>query len=274
MPPFALWTWPSATIGTMDELLTRIKLIESSISFRQKIDRAVWRGTPSFNPIDNIRLRPNLIAITRDKEWANVQALKKPTGGAKESTGIPIHDLCRYKYIIYTDGITYSGRLPYHQACASVILTPPLIHHSWTTQLLKPLFSSSLDLDVRNMSKYQANWKPWAKDRSTPDERWPKSYPPDEANVIFLAPDWSDLEAVVQWLRDHEDVAEKIASNGRKEVVGGGYLSPAAEACYWRALIRGWGSVAKVEIGDEEGQWAKDDGTRWEEWVATDMLHG
>jgi hypothetical protein len=42
--------------------------------------------------------------------------------------------------------------------------------------------------------------------------------------------------------------------------VGRGYLSPAAEACYWRALIRGWEAVARME-----GQgWENVNGVPWE----------
>jgi hypothetical protein len=86
---------------------------------------------------------------------------------------------------------------------------------------------------------------------------WPLSYPPHEANVVFVKPDWSDLEATVRWLREHPDVGADIARRQRGLLVGGGYLSEAAEACYWRSLIGAWSRTARVE-----GDWGE--GMRWE----------
>jgi len=86
---------------------------------------------------------------------------------------------------------------------------------------------------------------------------WPLSYPAHLANVIFVQPDWSDLEATIAYLRQHPDVGADIARRQRAVMVGGGYLSEAAEACYWRALIRAWSRIVQVE-----GEW--EEGMRWE----------
>jgi hypothetical protein len=66
-----------------------------------------------------------------------------------------------------------------------------------------------------------------------------------------VAPDWSDLESVVGWLENHPRVAEDIAKRQRDLFVGGGYLSPAAKVCHWRALIRGWSKVVEIEDGND-----------------------
>jgi hypothetical protein len=75
-----------------------------------------------------------------------------------------------------------------------------------------------------------------------------KPTPPSQANIVFIAPDWSDLESTVSWLRTHPAIAEGIAERQR-EVVEKGYLSEASEVCYWRALIRGgvvwWGLMRR-----------------------------
>lgn len=49
-------------------------------------------------------------------------------------------------------------------------------------------------------------------------------------------------------------------------VAGNGYLSEAAEACYWRALVEGWSQVARTE-GDEK--WDKGEEIRWETFALT-----
>jgi len=85
----------------------------------------------------------------------------------------------------------------------------------------------------------------------------------EAANAIYVTPYFSDLEALVLFLWRRPDVTRRIARNQRKLVVGGGYLSMAAELCYWRGLIRGWASMAKVD----EGQTGFDEGERYETWL-------
>jgi len=111
---------------------------------------------------------------------------------------------------------------------------------------MRPIFSSTL---LRPQEK------------SGPNPRWPIEYPASEANVVFVDPDWKDLEATVMWLREHDAVAKSIARRQREMYVGGGYLSEAAETCYWRALLRGWSDVVRPidEWGLRDG-----DGMRWE----------
>lgn len=81
---------------------------------------------------------------------------------------------------------------------------------------------------------------------------WPRTYDPGtEANVVFVAPDWSDLESTVAWLEARPRVAAAIARRQRELFHGGGYFSPAAEMCYWRALLRGWAEVARIDDDDQ-----------------------
>lgn len=191
-----------------------------------------------------------LLERSKDKEWADIETLKWESGGEKAENAIPIEEFCRYKYIIYTEGITYSGRLPFHQACESIILTPPLTYFLHTTHLVRPLHSRTLPLSTK--STYN----------TITADRWP-SYAASEANMIFVAPDWADLEETIEYLRANSDVAKGIARRQRELVTEMGYLSPAAEACYWRALMRGWASVVRTE---EVKGW-EEEGVRFETFV-------
>ncbi|CZT44505.1 uncharacterized protein RSE6_04679 [Rhynchosporium secalis] len=267
MPHFSFWSWPLPFIGTMDEALAKISNVEKNTSWDKKIDKVVWRGTAWFNSIRNTNLRPQLLKATKGKEWADVENLQwvSETKGANNS--ISIEDFCKYKYIIYTEasilicvlyvptdleqGITYSGRLPFHQACKSVIITPPPSYLMHTTHLMRPLFSSNLPFSASTNSKTSAG----------PNTRWMESYAPSQANIVFVDPHWADLEQTVMWLRAHPSVAEGIAERQRELVESRGILSAAAETCYWRSLIRGWSEVAIPEAS----AW-KDvgEGVRWE----------
>ena len=47
-------------------------------------------------------------------------------------------------------------------------------------------------------------------------------------------------------------------------MVNGGYLSEAAEACYWRSLIRAWSKMARTSESEGEKGRGWSEGTRWE----------
>jgi hypothetical protein len=121
---------------------------------------------------------------------------------------------------------------------------------------MRPVFSSSLPL--------KAPGSPYRSQSTTLNNTWPTSYPLAEANIIFVAPDWSDLESTLQYLEENPSVSRDIARRSREGLVDSGYLSTAAEVCYWRALIRGWSRVVRVE-----GQEWSAEGTRWETYSLT-----
>ncbi|KAK5629134.1 hypothetical protein RRF57_004849 [Xylaria bambusicola] len=344
IPHFSFYSWPLPFIGSMQRAAHQISLLESSLPFSEKIPRAVWRGTTWFNNPRAGRLRQNLVRAfgtsedsanpNREKarKWVDIESLDWSSSGLKRGRGdsgernatnaLRIEDFCKYKYIIHTEGVTYSGRFQFHNLCASVVLTPPVAWMQHVTHLLRPVFSYTLDphavdspsssssssfsssssssssrsffsfffphqstrenengngkekekgveknasglprvpidLGTREkpppLSPYPAPWVRAA---------WPTEHDASEANIVFVAPDWSDLEATVAWLEAHPRIAEGIARRQRALFADGGYLSPAAEMCYWRGLIRGWSEVVRVEHG------AFDDleGVTWEEF--------
>ncbi|KAI0838765.1 hypothetical protein F5Y06DRAFT_287075 [Hypoxylon sp. FL0890] len=244
IPHFSFYSWAIPTVHSFPRASAAITTLETHLSWSSKSPLAIWRGTTWFNNPRAARLRQDLVHLTRDKPWADVQPLH-----ANNSNALSIEHFCRHRYIIHTEGVTYSGRFQYHQLCSSVILTPPIAWMQHLTHLVKPAFSSSLEGVTRTplgttsradqLAPYPA---PWVK------AAWPRSYDPGkEANMVFVAPDWSDLEATVGWLERHPRVAEGIARRQRELFDGGGYFSPAAETCYWRAAIRGWSSVVRTE---------------------------
>ncbi|KAI1765134.1 hypothetical protein GGR53DRAFT_282214 [Hypoxylon sp. FL1150] len=245
IPHFSFWSWAIGPVGSFGRASAAITALESRLSWGTKDARAAWRGTTWFNAARAARLRQDLVARARGRPWADVEALH-----GNRSNALAIEDFCGYRYVVHTEGVTYSGRFQYHQLCASVVLTPPIAWMQHLTHLVKPAFSYALDGVIRtppstdapgggDMVPYPA---PWVK------EAWPTAYDPrGDANIVFVAPDWSDLEATVEWLERHPKVAEGIARRQRELFDGGGYFSPAAEMCYWRAAIRGWSEVVRTD---------------------------
>ncbi|GAW19801.1 hypothetical protein ANO14919_092920 [Xylariales sp. No.14919] len=314
IPHFGFYSWPLPFIGSLPRAARAISQIESSLSFSDKIPRAVWRGTTWFNNPRAGRLRQNLVRAfgpgapgADTRKWADIEALDwSSTGGDRNaSNALRIEDFCRYKYIIHTEGVTYSGRFQFHNLCASVVLTPPVAWIQHVTHLLRPVFSYTLDPSApdslssspsssrRNLlrsllSPFLLSPKLEDKETKTPGlprrpvelggrekppplspypapwmrSAWQTEHDPSEANIVFVAPDWSDLEATVAWLETHPRIAESIARRQRALFEDGGYLSPAAEMCYWRGLIRGWSEIVRVD----EGAFGDLEEVTWEEF--------
>ncbi|KAL1836199.1 hypothetical protein VTJ49DRAFT_5452 [Mycothermus thermophilus] len=244
MPHFSFWAWDLPFIGSMSRAAKAITALEAEYAsprgrWGDKISKAVWRGTTWFNSVHSPGMRQKLVKTAQGQPWADVEPLdwgNGAGGNGNATNALPIEGFCRYKYVIHTEGIAYSGRFQFLQMCASVVLTPPILWMQHVTHLAKPLFSSELEHGGKK-------WTPTERTRRA----WPVGYKPEEANIVFVAPDWSDLAETVEWLEKNPDVAEGIARRQRELFVGGGYFSPAAETCYWRALVRGWAKMARTE---------------------------
>ena len=263
MPHFSFWAWPLPFIGSMARAAQAITDLEATYAGRwhAKIPKAVWRGTMWFNSVHSPRMRQNLVLAARGQAWADVEPLAWTTGdggsGRNASNALPIEGFCKYKYVVHTEGIAYSGRFQFLQMCASVVLTPSIQWMQHVTHLARPVFSSELGMGGKG-------WTPTEKVRRA----WPVGYRPEEANIVFVAPDWSDLGDTVAWLEEHPEIAEGIAMRQRELFAGGGYFSPAAETCYWRALVRGWAKMARTE-----GQgWEETQGITFEEFSLSNTV--
>ena len=89
-------------------------------------------------------------------------------------------------------------------------------------------------------------------------------------NFVEVERDFSDLEAAMDHLTTHPEEAKRIADNSVK-TFRERYLTPAAEACYWRAFIHGWASVSfepkKFEVNPITGASDKLRGMRFENFA-------
>jgi hypothetical protein len=132
---------------------------------------------------------------------------------------LALEDHCKYQFIAHVEGRSYSGSLKYRQACRSVII----IHKLQYIQHHHYLLVSSGPLQ----------------------------------NYVEVERDFSDLPEKMANLLDHPAKAQKIADNSVK-TFRERYLTPAAEACYWRALWRGY-----AQVSDRPELWVRrPDGTK------------
>lgn len=210
MPDFGFWSWPEPHIGSYAEAREKIDEVDRALTWEDKSSLAIWRGTVHWNG----ELRGKLLEVARGKSWSDVAELDWKTNALK------IEEFCKYKFLIYTEGVTYSGRLRYFQHCRSIIITPRLAWRQYQSFLMQS---------------------------SGPDQ-----------NYVEVLPDWSDLEEKVQYYLAHPAEAERIANNTVR-LFRDWYLAPAAEVCYWRELFRGWagagGEVAELKLGERGRSW-------------------
>jgi hypothetical protein len=153
-------------------------------------------------------LRNGLIDATKNKYWASVRAVDWGDSKSVAENVIPIEDHCRYMFLAHTEGRSFSGRGKYLLNCHSVFITHPLV---WHEAHHAALVSSGPD-----------------------------------ANYVQVERDFSDLESKVEYLLDNPHIAERIANNSAA-TFRDRYLTPAAEACYWRYLIRKYAEVSDFE---------------------------
>jgi hypothetical protein len=178
-------------------------------------------------------VRGKLLKYTRGKHWASVHVLDWDSEDDVRINLLPIEDHCRYMFLAHAEGRSFSGRGKYLLNCRSVMITHRLI---WREAHHAVLIASGPD-----------------------------------ANYVEVARDFSDLEPKMEYLLDNPEVAERIANNSAT-TFRDRYLTPAAEACYWRYLIAQYAQVCdfvpSVYHIDAEGG-KKLRGVPYEEWVLT-----
>ncbi|KAI0127220.1 DUF821 domain-containing protein [Xylariales sp. AK1849] len=131
-----------------------------------------------------------------------------------------MQDFCRYQYVAHTEGNSWSGRLRYLHNCDSV----PVIHKLEWTAHYYPLLQST-----------------------GPNQ-----------NYVEVERDWSDLAETMEALLAHPELGKQIATEST-QLLRDRYLTPAAEACYWRRMFQDWRAVMDFE---PKAYRIKEDGTR------------
>lgn len=202
MPDFGYWSWPETKVGSMDEVRMKATQEEESgtHAWKHKVEKLLWRGATM-----GLSLRERLLEVTCDKSWADVVALDwhDKESMTKDLRSMPQH--CQNKYLMQTEGNSYSGRLKYLQNCNSVIVSHPL------------------DWIEHHHHLMRADGA--------------------EQNYVEVKRSFEDLEEKIAWLRKNDKIARKIAHNSVK-TFRERYLTPAAETCYWRKLMHGWAKVS------------------------------
>lgn len=175
----------------------------------------------------NPSIRAKLVKTAVGKPWASIRVLDWDDELDLRYNRLPIEDHCRYMFLAHTEGRSFSGRGKYLFNCRSVVISHRM---EWREAHHGALVSSG-----------------------------------PEANYVLVERDYGDLERKMELLVDNPETAERIADNAAR-VLRDRYLSPAAESCYWRELVRKYASVCEFEpvlVGSD----GKGRGVPFESWV-------
>ena len=158
--------------------------------------------------------------------------VKEIVWGSDMNDVIRMADHCHYQYLIQTEGNSYSGRGKYLLNCDSVVL------------MHKRLW-------MENYEHLMIGDGP-------------------EQNVVFVRDDFEDLPDKMNQLLADPELARRIADNAARQFRDK-YLTPAAQACYWRKLFQAWSDVS-FEPHLYADDWREDQQTG--EWKATRRFRG
>ncbi|ORY42031.1 hypothetical protein BCR33DRAFT_698971 [Rhizoclosmatium globosum] len=201
VPDFGFQAWPEVGVLSYTEVRREI---EGMIGRGEagKIEKLLWRGDVTPGP------RQEAVELANET-WADIQRLNWPClatpdlphcANVTDHKTIPQH--CAYKYLLQTEGRTYSGRFKYLLNCPSVVIADRL---SWDQH-----FHHLLDSDMNS---------------------------PDQNVVVIGDVHFKDgLKRMMEGLQMYPEYSEKIRRNAW-EVLRNRYLTRAAVMCYWRRLL-------------------------------------
>ncbi|KAJ5732301.1 hypothetical protein N7493_003782 [Penicillium malachiteum] len=215
MPDFGYWAWPEVQIGPYQEVRRRIAAIDDGEILP---DGTVSPGLAFQDKkkqlvwrgslATNPGVRSKLLKSASGSSWASVRVIDWDDENDLRFNLLPIEDHCRYMFVAHTEGRSFSGRGKYLLNCRSVMISHPL---EWREAHHGALVSSGVD-----------------------------------ANYIEVKKDFSDLSGKIDFLIDNPRVAEQVANNAVR-TFRDRYLTPAAESCYWRHLVRQYAAVSDFE---------------------------
>ncbi|PYI09655.1 hypothetical protein BO78DRAFT_394838 [Aspergillus sclerotiicarbonarius CBS 121057] len=241
MPDFGYWSWPEVKIGPYKEIRRRIAAVDDG---EVTID---GKFTPGLSFQDkkkqvawrgsvatNPEIRGKLLKAAQGRSWASIRVIDWDDENDVRFNLLPMEEYCQYMFLAHAEGRSFSGRGKYLLNCRSVVVSHKLV---WREAHHAALIASG-----------------------------------PEANYVEVERDFSDLDRKMAFLIDNPEAAQRIAENAVK-TFRDRYLTPAAESCYWRHLIRQYASSCEFEpvLYTQENGKRQPRGVPFESWVLTGL---
>ena len=138
LPDFTTYDWFEVRFPAFQTALT--SLSSMAPSFSEKTPKLFWRGSTSLQQgTQRTDLVTQLEPLT---SIADVKSTERNDSSrvVQQPDYKTLPEMCGYRYIIYTEGITYSGRLKYTALCNSVQIGHPITFIEFWSHLLDPYY--------------------------------------------------------------------------------------------------------------------------------------
>ncbi|PNW79401.1 hypothetical protein CHLRE_09g413500v5 [Chlamydomonas reinhardtii] len=132
-PDFSYYAWPEIHMPPYLVIRQRTASVTTKLPFGSRANKLFWRGgSHKYVPVEVRKMLltklENRTDIADVKRIPPFDQMKNNISAVLEFT--TLWDFCRHKYIVYTEGNAYSGRLKFHLLCGSVLVSHP---RTWET---------------------------------------------------------------------------------------------------------------------------------------------
>eukprot|EP00096_Caligus_rogercresseyi_P012158 TRINITY_DN5011_c0_g1_i1.p1 TRINITY_DN5011_c0_g1~~TRINITY_DN5011_c0_g1_i1.p1 ORF type:complete len:413 (-),score=67.01 TRINITY_DN5011_c0_g1_i1:49-1287(-) len=199
----AITSYPNG-LGEWDEMRERILSRSGGLSWRDKVDKAFFRGSRTSSERDNLillsRERPDLVdaSYTKNQAWKS----NKDTLDAPPANEVPLEGHCQYKYLFNYRGVAASFRFKHLFLCQSLVFH---VGNEWTEFFYHALV-------------------PWI------------HYVP-----VPSGSSQDMIRDLILFFRAHPEIAEGIAKTGHEIIKN--KLNNEQVTCYWRELLNAYGDL-------------------------------
>lgn len=246
-PDFGFKGWPEAQAPTHSEVVTLQNQVEEQYPWQRKTNRAFWRGFPNMYPIrkdlmDRTRPSSHLPSNSPDA-WSDVFATTfGGETGPEFRPLVTLQDHCQHKYLIHSEGNSYSGRSKYLLSCHAITIA----HRMEWTQHFHPALISDANSPLQNFIELPA----FSFDglEETVRALWHS----DHDNAVKNATAAQLARTKYRTFDASRLTAKQVADNAR-DSLRDRYLTPAATACYYRAALRVYADLLQFNPTLREG---------------------
>jgi hypothetical protein len=229
IPDFGFWAWPETKVGSYNMMQQKAVVLEDGDEPSGRLPlpfRAKLDRLVWRGATMGLPLREKFIAKSQGHTWSDVKEIHWHDDESMRDDLLSMEDHCKYKFVAHTEGNSYSGRLKYLQNCRSVLVAHTM---EWIQHYQHLMLGSG-----------------------------------PQQNYVEVRRDFSDLDETMTRLLSDTDEANRIADNNVR-TFREQYLTPAAQACYWRRLIHKWASMSfEPQRWDANGHWR---GVPFEDYV-------
>lgn len=204
----AIGLYPTG-IGRWDKHRNTISMAGKKWPWEEKLGKGFFRGSRTSDERDSLVLLSRKNPDLVDAQYTKNQAWKslKDTLEVEPASEVSFEDHCQYKYLFNFRGVAASFRLKHLFLCKSLVFH---VGSEW------------------NEFFYFA-MKPWV--HYVPI----KSYPTEK-----------ELESMLRFFKEHDDLAREIAHRGYKFIWD--HLRLSDVQCYWRELLTEYGKLMRYDV--------------------------